>query len=518
MVVGTAAAVSSAAIAVVARIRGPLPPAIRRRVRLRSLCAAPRSRPGKGSETVSSMTSLWGWNQTSTTTRSAATDDADGEPDRPAGARSVRQRWVDHASQSRHRYRRYADGCRNVRETRDRRRRRRPTDPPTLWVVAPRVLVVDDEPLVREIVAGYLARDGMEVHEAEDGRAALAWLSSNRPDLVVLDVMLPEVDGLSVLRHLRQEGDIPVILLTARSEEIDRVVGLELGADDYVVKPFSPRELVARAKTVLRRTMRPAVNGHSVGRLDFGPLVVDVGSREVLLDGVAVQLTPKEFDLLLTLARSPRQVFSPPSCSMSCGRRRPTTRIRRRSRSTSVGSARSSRPMRRFPAGSPRSAASATGSSRDLRSCDVLGRFAVMSVGDVLRNEPLQVAASATAPVHRDPGARSPHPSVAPPGHVAAADRGDRGAGVAVVGRAVGCARGTVDAARRRGATCLPRRADRGCRLRGDARRVRRPPLGGRHPSAGSHGPQHRGGRSRRRGVASSAPTSSGTWPGRWTT
>jgi DNA-binding response OmpR family regulator len=172
------------------------------------------------------------------------------------------------------------------------------------------VLVVDDEPLVREIVAGYLARDGMEVHEAEDGRAALAWLATNRPDLVVLDVMLPEVDGLSVLRHLRQEGDIPVILLTARSEEIDRVVGLELGADDYVVKPFSPRELVARAKTVLRRTMRPAVNGHTVGRLDFGPLVVDVGSREVLLDGVAVQLTPKEFDLLLTLARSPRQVFS----------------------------------------------------------------------------------------------------------------------------------------------------------------------------------------------------------------
>jgi DNA-binding response OmpR family regulator len=172
------------------------------------------------------------------------------------------------------------------------------------------VLVVDDEPLVREIVAGYLARDGMEVHEAEDGCAALAWLATNRPDLVVLDVMLPEVDGLSVLRHLRQEGDIPVILLTARSEEIDRVVGLELGADDYVVKPFSPRELVARAKTVLRRTMRPAVNGHAVGRLDFGPLVVDVGSREVLLDGVAVQLTPKEFDLLLTLARSPRQVFS----------------------------------------------------------------------------------------------------------------------------------------------------------------------------------------------------------------
>ena len=129
---------------------------------------------------------------------------------------------------------------------------------PTLLVVegqpetAP-VLVVDDEPTVREVVAEYLRRDGFEVVEASDGTAAAAWLADNRPALVVLDVMLPGLDGLSVLRDLRARGDVPVILLTARAEEVDRIVGLELGADDYVVKPFSPRELVARVRTVLRR-------------------------------------------------------------------------------------------------------------------------------------------------------------------------------------------------------------------------------------------------------------------------
>ena len=119
------------------------------------------------------------------------------------------------------------------------------------------VLVVDDEPTVREVVAEYLRRDGFEVVEASDGTAAAAWLADNRPALVVLDVMLPGLDGLSVLRDLRARGDVPVILLTARAEEVDRIVGLELGADDYVVKPFSPRELVARVRTVLRRV--PAV-------------------------------------------------------------------------------------------------------------------------------------------------------------------------------------------------------------------------------------------------------------------
>src|SRR5437899_2823196 len=115
----------------------------------------------------------------------------------------------------------------------------------TLWFVqsASRVLVVDDEPMVREVVSRYLERDGMRVHEAATGEAALSWLRDNAPDLVVLDVMLPEVDGLAVLAHLRRTADVPVILLTARADEVDRIVGLELGADDYVVKPFSPREL-----------------------------------------------------------------------------------------------------------------------------------------------------------------------------------------------------------------------------------------------------------------------------------
>jgi DNA-binding response OmpR family regulator len=170
----------------------------------------------------------------------------------------------------------------------------------------PTVLVVDDEPMVREVVARYLALDGVDVHEAGDGQSALDWLGSHRPDLVVLDVMLPHVDGLSILRRLRADGDIPVILLTARAEEVDRILGLELGADDYVVKPFSPRELAARVRTVLRRT-QPTGNGQA---LDFGALRIDPGTREVLVDGRLVELTPKEFDLLYTLARSPRQVFS----------------------------------------------------------------------------------------------------------------------------------------------------------------------------------------------------------------
>jgi DNA-binding response OmpR family regulator len=169
------------------------------------------------------------------------------------------------------------------------------------------VLVVDDEPMVREVIARYLERDGLRVHEVGDGNEALAWLATHRPDLIVLDVMLPGSDGLSVLRHLRANGDVPVILLTARAEEVDRVVGLELGADDYVVKPFSPRELAARVRNLLRRSTRPAPTGAA---LEFGRLTIDPAAREVAVDGVVVTLTPKEFELLLVLARAPRQVFS----------------------------------------------------------------------------------------------------------------------------------------------------------------------------------------------------------------
>jgi DNA-binding response OmpR family regulator len=169
-----------------------------------------------------------------------------------------------------------------------------------------RILVVDDEPMVREVVARYLERDGFRVESAADGAEALDLLSQRTLDLVLLDVMLPAVGGLDVLGQLRQRSDIPVILLTARSEEPDRVLGLELGADDYVVKPFSPRELVARVRTVLRRTIpRPAAE-----RMDFGNLVVDPGQREVTVDGAPVELTAREFDLLAFLAATPKRVYT----------------------------------------------------------------------------------------------------------------------------------------------------------------------------------------------------------------
>lgn len=168
-----------------------------------------------------------------------------------------------------------------------------------------RVLVVDDEPTVREVVARYLERDGMTVEQASDGVQALDALKRH-PDLVVLDIMIPGTTGLEVLRAIRQIGETPVILLTARSDETDRVVGLELGADDYVVKPFSPRELAARVRSVLRRSrIRP-----SVERLAFEGLVIDTAARDVFVAGQRVQMRPREFDLLAFLAASPRQVFS----------------------------------------------------------------------------------------------------------------------------------------------------------------------------------------------------------------
>ncbi len=169
------------------------------------------------------------------------------------------------------------------------------------------ILVVDDEPMVREVVVAYLEREGFRVDEASTGSAALKQIQESPPDLVVLDVMLPEVDGFSVLTELRRSGDIPVILLTARTEEPDRVLGLELGADDYVVKPFSPRELVARVRSVLRRSA-PTAKTPEV--LEFDGLVIDEQAREVSLHGDPLEMTPKEFDLLAFLARSPRQVFS----------------------------------------------------------------------------------------------------------------------------------------------------------------------------------------------------------------
>jgi DNA-binding response OmpR family regulator len=169
------------------------------------------------------------------------------------------------------------------------------------------VLVVDDEPIVRDVVVRYLERDGFRTLTAADGDLARAMIEERELSLVVLDVMLPGTDGLSLCRWIRDRSSLPVILLTARGEEADRIVGLELGADDYVTKPFSPRELAARVRSVLRRS-----DGGSLPReaIQFGEVVLDGGSREATRAGALVQLTAKEFELLWFLASHPRHVFS----------------------------------------------------------------------------------------------------------------------------------------------------------------------------------------------------------------
>jgi DNA-binding response OmpR family regulator len=169
------------------------------------------------------------------------------------------------------------------------------------------VLVVDDEPIVRDVVVRYLRREGFDTLEAGDGDSARTLIATGTPELVVLDLMLPGTDGLSLCRWIRSRGDLPVIMLTARGEAADRIVGLELGADDYVSKPFSARELVMRVKAVLRRaqprqgTQEPLV---------FDGLELDPVSRDVVRDGEVLRRTAKEFDLLYFLASNPRQVFS----------------------------------------------------------------------------------------------------------------------------------------------------------------------------------------------------------------
>jgi DNA-binding response OmpR family regulator len=169
------------------------------------------------------------------------------------------------------------------------------------------VLVVDDEPIVRDVVVRYLRRDGFTTLEAADGDAARRLIETGEPELVVLDVMLPGTDGLELCRWIRSRSDLPVIMLTARGEEADRIVGLELGADDYVTKPFSPRELATRVKTVLRRSGGIAT---PTERIAFADVVLDGASREVTKSGTPVTLTAREFDLLWFLASHPRHVFS----------------------------------------------------------------------------------------------------------------------------------------------------------------------------------------------------------------
>ncbi len=170
-----------------------------------------------------------------------------------------------------------------------------------------RVLVVDDEPTIREIVVGYLEREGFKTLEAADGNRARELLERDPPDLVVLDLMLPGTDGLELCRWIRSRSRVPVIMLTARGEESDRIVGLELGADDYVTKPFSPRELAARVRTVLRRAEPDAAADE---RLSYDGLVIDSSTREVTRGNEPLRLTAREFDLLWFLASHPRRVFS----------------------------------------------------------------------------------------------------------------------------------------------------------------------------------------------------------------
>ena len=173
------------------------------------------------------------------------------------------------------------------------------------------VLVVDDEPQIVELVSDYLKQAGFRVLTARDGQTALTVARHERPDLVVLDLMLPGgMDGLDVCRAVRQDavlGSVPIIMLTARSEETDRLIGLELGADDYVTKPFSPREVVARVRAVLRRVQGDVQQS---GVMHIGDLVIDLAGRSVTVEGESVSLTPTEFDLLAIMARSPGRPFT----------------------------------------------------------------------------------------------------------------------------------------------------------------------------------------------------------------
>jgi len=173
-----------------------------------------------------------------------------------------------------------------------------------------RILVVDDEPNIREVVGLYLRRDGHTVVEAADGEGASELYRRTRPDLVVLDLMLPKISGLEVCRRLGADRRVPLIMLTARGEEEDRIVGLSLGADDYVTKPFSPRELAARVAAVLRRVDEPAVANTDEKPLDFDGLAIDPSKREVLARGEPATLTAREFDLLYHLAKSPGRVYT----------------------------------------------------------------------------------------------------------------------------------------------------------------------------------------------------------------
>ncbi|MDT8898875.1 MAG: response regulator transcription factor [Thermanaerothrix sp.] len=170
-----------------------------------------------------------------------------------------------------------------------------------------KILVVDDEPQIVRVIRVYLERAGFQVIPAANGEEALSLFRRERPDFVILDLNLPGMDGLDVARAIRRESNVPILMLTARVEEVDRITGLELGADDYVTKPFSPREIVARVRAIFRRA---AETPTETERLRVGNLEIDLVQHTVTVDGKPVNLTPTEFALLVTLARHPRRVFT----------------------------------------------------------------------------------------------------------------------------------------------------------------------------------------------------------------
>ena len=172
------------------------------------------------------------------------------------------------------------------------------------------ILVVEDEASIAEVVSLYLKRAGFSAQIASDGRQAMTFFERRKPDLVILDIMLPEVDGLSLTRWLRERSNVPIIMLTARRAEIDRITGLEMGADDYVVKPFSPQELVSRVRAVMRRLGREQAETEPERNVSSGDLSINPRSRVVTRRDVPIELTVKEFDMLYLLARHPKQVFT----------------------------------------------------------------------------------------------------------------------------------------------------------------------------------------------------------------
>ena len=177
-------------------------------------------------------------------------------------------------------------------------------------MVTERILVVDDEEGIRDIIKEYLGPHGYIVDEAAEGLAALELLGKNKYALVVLDIMMPRMDGWSLLRELRKASDIPVIMLSARGEEYDKILGFELGVDDYVVKPFSPKELLVRIRAIIRRSVPPQPEADAGDKKSFGGLIVELDSRNTYVDGEKAELTPKEFELLAFLVKHPDKVFS----------------------------------------------------------------------------------------------------------------------------------------------------------------------------------------------------------------